>query len=88
MDSLCMFLLEAWYTDVRKSVPATVSKRVNNGIRSFANASPETSKAVKLAKMSGAALDAKRRRKDVASALKHGHRRGSSIVHSPSRKPR
>lgn len=83
MKSLCIFLLENWYADLRKSVPANVSKRINAGIRSFERSSNEVCEAVKSAKKSGAAIDARRRRKDVSSALKHGHRFGSSIKHIP-----
>lgn len=86
MKSLTMFLLEAWYLDCRKNVPATVSKRVNAGIRSFENSSVEVQKAVELAKNSAAAADARRRRSGVKAALAGGKRRGTAIVKSPCHK--
>lgn len=86
MKSLCIFLLEAWYFDVRKNVPATVSRRVNAGIRSFSNNSSEVQETVILAKKSGAAKDAKRRRGSVKRALYYGRMHGGNIVHVPCRK--
>ena len=88
MKSLCMFLLENWYSDVRKSVPATVSKRINAGIRSFENSSDEVKEAVQLAKNSGAAAEARRRRKQVLRTLYHGKLQRGNIVHKPSKKGR
>ena len=88
MKSLAMFLLEAWYLDVRKSVPASVSKRVNAGIRSFAKSSEEVQKAVELTKNTAAASDARRRRSSVKAALAGGKMRGGNIVHVPCTKTR
>lgn len=83
MKSLAMFLLEAWYLDCRKSVPAATSRRVNAGIRGFQESSDEVKKAVESAKNSAAAAEARRRRHSFKSALAKGKLRGTAIVQSP-----
>jgi len=86
MKSLLIFMLEAWYTDVRKSVPATVSNRVNSGIRAFSNADPTLREIVNLAKKSGAAAVVHRKRSQIKFNLARQRRYGANIKHVPCRK--
>lgn len=62
MKSLLIFMLEAWYTDVRKHVPAKIAKRVNSGIRSFERNNSDVKDAVKKAKNSAVATHGRRTR--------------------------
>lgn len=83
MKSVLIYLLAAWYTDIRKGVPAATSRRLNAGIKSFADSDPAVAACVEEAKKIADAERVRNRRKTIGAAIRQGRMKNGNIVHVP-----
>ena len=83
MKSCLIFLLAAYYTDLRKATPVAKTRAINTGIKAFADSDPAVAEAVKEAKLIADAERVRNRRKSVVTTFQRGRMKGGSIVHVP-----
>lgn len=83
MKSVLIFLLAAYYTDCRRSIPAKKSRSINAGLKAFADSDPAVAAAINEAAKIADAERVRNRRKSVATAIRRGRMNSDNIVHVP-----
>lgn len=83
MKSLLIFMLVTYFTEIRRIIPSTMSKKIGQGIRAFENADPAVKSIVDEAKKSAAA-EIRRRNDSMKRAGLGKHRLvGDNLKHIP-----